>query len=156
MKRIPVVVLLLTIAGFSQAATPHASFAGQWIFDPTQSKNIGMMAEATIKTVITQSKSEVVVDDTSTFKGQGDTQHTVYELSGEPVANISMMTGQATTRSHWEANRLITEWKSSGAIAGTVNQRVETRYLSPDGNTMFVESTHPGKDPMVIVYTRSK
>jgi len=156
MKRKFLVVLFLFTAALSQAAAPHTSFAGQWTFDPAQSKNIGMMAEATIKTVITQSKTEVVVDDTSTFKGQADTQHTVYELSGKPVANTSMMTGQATTQSHWEANRLITEWESPGAVAGTLNKRVETRYLSPDGNTMFVESAHPGKDPMVIVYTRSK
>jgi len=156
MKRWLFAALFLLAVTLSHAATPHASFGGQWTFDPAQSKNIGMMAEATIKTVITQSKTEVVVDDTSTFKGQADTQHTVYELNGKPISNTSMMTGQATTRSHCEANRLITEWESPGAIAGTVNKRVETRYLSPDGNTMFVESAHPRKDPMVIVYTRSK
>jgi hypothetical protein len=57
------------------------------------------------------------VDDTSVFNGQTDTQHTVYDLTGKPVTNTSMMAGQATTRSHWAAKRLITEWESPGAIA---------------------------------------
>lgn len=49
---------------------------------------------------------------------------------------------------------MITDWESPGAIAGTVVKRIETRYLSPDGKTMYVESARPGKDPMIIVFTK--
>jgi len=95
-----------------------------------------------------------VVDDNSEFNGQKDTQHTVYDLTGKPTTNFSMMAGQATTRSHWEGTRLISDWESLGAIAGTTVKRIETRYLSPDGKTMYVESARPGKDPMIIVFTK--
>ena len=145
--------MLIVMSAVAAGAAP-ANFSGTWKFDSTQSKNVGMMAQAAIDTVITQSKFEVVVDDTSTFNGQKDTQHTVYDLRGKPVANTSMMAGQATTRSHWEGARLITIWESPGAIAGTTNTRIEIRYLATDGKTMYVESARPGKEPMIIVYTK--
>ena len=50
---------------------------------------------------------------------------------------------------------MIADWESPGAIAGTMVKRTETRYLSPDGKTMYLESALSGKDPMVIVFTRS-
>lgn len=123
---------------------------------PAQSKNVGMMAQGTIQTVITQSTLQLVVDDNSVFNGQKDTQHTVYDLTGKPATNRSMMAGQAATRSHWEGAQLITEWESAGAIAGTVTKRTEKRYLSPDGNTMFVESARAGKDPILMVFLKAK
>jgi hypothetical protein len=141
---------------FVNAASASADFSGKWTFDPSQSKNVGMMAQGKIQTTVKQSKLELVVDDSSIFKGQSDTQHTVYNLAGKPVTNTSLMAGQATTRSHWEGKRLITAWESAGAIAGTLVQRIETRYLSPDGKTMYVESARNGKDPMIIVFTKDE
>jgi len=156
MKKTMVTVLLLLTALVVQAASAPANFAGNWTFASAQSKNIGMMGQAKIQTTVTQSKTRLVVDDNSVFSGQADTQHTIYGLTGKPVINTSMMAGQATTRSHWDGARLITEWESAGAIAGTTTTRIETRYLSPDGKTMFVESARPGKDPMVMVFTKEK
>jgi hypothetical protein len=146
--------VLLLCAGMAYAASVPANFSGNWIFNPAQSKNVGMMAQGKIQTTVSQTKFTIVVDDNSDFRRQKDTQHTVYDLTGKAVTNISMMVGQATTRSHWEGARLITDWQSAGAIAGTVTKRVETRYLSADGKTMYVESGRPGKDPMVIVFTK--
>jgi hypothetical protein len=155
MKKVLVsLIVFLTASVFSAAASP-VSFAGKWVFDPAQSKNVGMMAGGTIQTSIKQSGSEVVVDDHSLFNGQADDQHTVYDLTGKPVENSSMMAAHATTRSHWEGSRLVTEWESPGAIAGTTTKRIETRYLSSDGKTMYLESARSGKDPMVIVFTRA-
>jgi len=138
------------------AAPAPVNFAGHWTFDSAHSSNVGMMAQGQIQTVITQTKTKVVVDDTSIFNGQTDTQHTVYNLTGRAVTNLSIMAGQATTRSHWDATRLVTEWESPGAIAGTVSRRTETRYLSADGETMFVESGRPGKEPVIMVFARAK
>lgn len=148
--------VLLFLAGLAHAASAPANFSGKWAFDPAQSKNVGMMAQGKIHTTVSQTRLKVVVDDNSDFNGQKDTQHTVYDLTGGPVTNTSMMAGQATTRSRWEGARLITEWESPGAIAGTVVKRIETRYLSPDGKTMYVESARSGKDHTVIVFTRDK
>jgi hypothetical protein len=156
MKRTAIAVLAFLGALSVQAASAPPSFSGNWKFDPAQSKNIGMMGQAKIQTMVIQSKTKLVVDDNSSFNGQGDTQHTIYDLTGKPVTNSSMMAGQATTRTHWEGARMITEWESAGAIAGTTTTRIETRYLSADAKTMYVESARPGKDPMVMVFTRDK
>ena len=155
MKRLTT-VLSVTLALFAHGVMAQANFSGKWSFDPTQSKNIGMMAQGKIQTVIVQSQSKLEADDTSDFNGQTDTQRTIYDLTGKPVPNTSMMAGQATTRSHWEGSRLVTEWQSAGAIAGSTVKRIETRYLSPDGKTMYLESGRAGTDPMVIVFTRNK
>lgn len=156
MKKIRTGFVFLLLASAAYAAAAPANFAGEWIFDATQSKNVGMMAQGKIHTTVVQTKSRVIVDDESDFNGQKDTQHTIYDLTGKPITNTSMMAGQATCRSHWEGGRLITEWESAGAIAGTMVKRTETRYLSPDGRTMYVESSRSGKDPMVIVFTKGK
>ena len=133
-----------------------ARLDGKWTFDSTQGKNLGMMAGMKIHTTIVQSQSELTVDDASDFNGQQDVQHTVYDLTGKPASNTPMMGGTATTSSRWNGNRLVTEWKSPGSIAGTTVTRIETRYLSPDGNTMYVESFRSGRDLIVMVFTRDR
>jgi len=156
MNRITMTLLVILSAAVAYAASAPANFSGTWTFNPAQSKNVGMMAQGKIQTVITQSKLQLVVDDNSVFNGQKDTQHSVYDLTGKPVSNTSMMAGQATTRSHWEATHLVTEWESAGAIAGTLTKRTEKRYLSADGNTMFVESARAGKDVILMVFLKDK
>lgn len=136
------------------ATTPQ--FAGQWTFNPAQSRNVGMMAGMKIHTTVVQSAAELTVDDASDFNGQKDTQHTVYDLTGKPVSNTPIMGGTATTRSRWAESRLVTEWESPGSIAGTTVKRVETRYLSSDGKVMYVESSRKGQDPMVMVFARDQ
>jgi hypothetical protein len=155
MKRL-IIVLSVVLGLFAHGAIAQANFSGKWNFEPTQSKNIGMMAQGNIQTIIVQSQSKLEVDDTSEFNGHADTQRTIYDLTGKPVSNTSMMAGHATTRSHWEGARLITEWQSAGAIAGSIVKRIETRYPSPDGRTMYLESGRAGTDPMVIVFARNK
>jgi hypothetical protein len=106
MKRALMGFVLLLCAGMAFAASVPVNFSGNWTFDPAQSKNVGMMAQGKIQTMVSQTKFTIVVNDNSDFSGQQDTQHTVYDLTGKAVTNTSMMTGQATTRSHWEGARL--------------------------------------------------
>lgn len=149
-------VLLASSTMMAGAAKAPVNLAGEWTFQPAQSRNVGMMASMAIHTTVVQTPTLLTVDDHSVFNGQKDTQHTVYNLAGEPVSNTPVMGGTATTRSHWEGARLITVWESSGSIAGSTVKRTETRYLSPDGKTMIVESSRPGQDPMVMVFTRDR
>ena len=155
MKKALMGLVVLLVAAMAFAASIPANFSGNWTFDVTQSKNVGMMAQGKIQTTVSQTRFGITVDDHSDFNGQKDTQHTVYDLTGKPVTNTSMMAGQATTRSHWQRSRLITDWESPGAIAGTTVKRTETRYLSAAGKTMYVESARAGKDAMVMVFTRT-
>lgn len=149
-------MLVIAAAVVAGAAVPTPAFGGHWTFHPEQSRNIGMMASMKISTVIVQNSSELTVDDNSDFNGQTDTQHTVYDLTGKPVSNRPIMGGTATTHSHWEGSRLVTEWESPGSIAGTTVKRTELRYLSSDGKTMFVESSRSGQPSMVMVFTRDR
>src|SRR5258707_5765560 len=141
-----IAIVALSGACAAGAANHANTLAGQWTFDPAQSKNIGMMGGMKIHTTITLSPSELTLDDYSDVKGQKNTQHTAYHLAGKSVSNTPIMGGTATTRSHWEGARLITEWESLGSIAGTIVKRTEARYLSPDGATMYVESSRSGQD----------
>jgi hypothetical protein len=151
-----IAIVALSGACVAGAANHANTLAGKWTFDPAQSKNIGMMAGMKIHTIIALSPSELTVDDHSDFNGQMDAQHTTYDLTGKTVTNTPIMGGTATTRSHWEGARLITEWESPGSIAGTVVKRTETRYLSPDGATMYVESSRSGQDSLLMVFTRDR
>jgi hypothetical protein len=138
------------------AVAQVGSLAGHWTFDTKQSRNVGMMAGMAIHTTISQTSTEVIVDDVSDFNGEKDTQHTVYNLAGKPVTNTPIMGGTATTRSHWVGAKLITVWESAGSVAGTTAERTETRYLSPDGATMYVESGRPAHEAMVMVFARDR
>lgn len=156
MKKMIVVFLMLLTVGVAHAASVPADFSGKWRFAPERGKNLGMMGSMAIQTVITQSIVQIVVDDNSVFNGQSDTQRTVYDLTGNAAQNRSPMAGPSTTRSHWDGKQLVTEWESAGAIAGTVTKRIEKRYLSADGNTMIVESSRAGKEPIVMVFLKGK
>ncbi len=151
-----IALLVISSAVVAGAATAPARMAGEWTFQPALSKNVGMMSSMKIQTTVAQTPTELTIDDHSIFNGQKDTQHTVYDLRGKPVSNRPIMGGTATTRSHWEGARLVTEWQSAGSIADSTVRRTETRYLSPDGKTMYVESSRRGQDPMVMVFTRDR
>jgi len=151
-----IALMVMGSAVVASAAQAPVKMAGEWTFQPAQSRNVGMMGSMSIQTTVAQTATELTVDDHSLFNGQKNTQHTMYDLTGKPASNTPIMGGMATTRSHWESARLVTEWESPGSIAGTTAKRTETRYLSADGKMMYVESSRPGQDPMVMVFTRDR
>jgi len=148
-----IALLLLSVAFLATAANPP-DFSGTWVFNPGKSKNIGMMASAEYTSTITQSAKVLTVSDTTVFSGQKQTHETRYDLSGATVPNDSPMGEKSQTSSHWSGNKLVTSWESDGAVAGTKVVRTETRYLSDDGKTLFLESARAGKEPMVVVFDR--
>lgn len=150
-ERIAAIVLVVLSAA---APATHPDFNGTWIFNPAKSKNIGMMANADLTSTITQTNKLLTVQDTTIFNGQKQTHETRYDLEGATVPNESPMGDKGTTTSQWSGNKLVTKWETDGAIAGTKVVRTETRHLSDDGKTLFLESTRGSKDPMVIVFDR--
>jgi hypothetical protein len=151
MRRI--VFLFLAVAFTAVAANPP-DFSGTWVFNAGKSKNVGMMASAEYTSTITQTAKVLVVSDTTVFNGQKQTHETRYDLGGATVSNDSPMGEKSQTSSRWSGNKLVTTWESEGAVAGTKVVRTETRYLSGDGKTLFLESARAGKEPMVIVFDR--
>jgi hypothetical protein len=156
MKLQHLAALFLALPFGAAAAQSPTDFSGKWTFDAKQSTNVGMMAQALIHAGITQTASQLIVKMESSFNGQSDTQQNIYALGGEAVKNMSPMGEEATTRSHWDGKTLVTEWQSAGSIAGTTSTRVENRYLSADGSTMYVNSRRSSGNPMIIVFTRDK
>jgi hypothetical protein len=148
------IALLFFAAAFAAAAANPPDFSGTWVFNAGKSKNIGMMASAEYTSTITQSVKLLTVSDTTVFSGQRQTHETRYDLTGATVPNDSPMGDKSQTSSHWSGNKLVTIWDSDGAVAGTKVARTETRYLSDDGKTLFLESARAGKEPMVIVFDR--
>ena len=148
------IALLFLAAAFATAAATPPDFSGTWIFKAGKSKNVGMMASAEYTSTITQTAKVLSVSDTTVFNGQKQTHETRYDLTGATVPNDSPMGEKSQTSSHWSGNKLVTTWESEGAVAGTKVVRTETRYLSDDGKTLFLESARAGKEPMVIVFDR--
>jgi len=148
------VALLFLVVAFAAAAANPPDFSGTWIFNAGKSKNVGMMASAEYTSMITQTAKVLSVTDVTVFSEQKQTHETRYDLSGATVLNDSPMGDKSQTSSHWSGNKLVTSWESEGAVAGTKVVRTETRYLSDDGKTLFLESARAGKEPMVIVFDR--
>jgi hypothetical protein len=144
----------LTLFCADARAADHPDFSGTWTFAPARSRDVGMMADAAITSVVRQSKDRLVVDDASVFGGKTYAEHTVYDLTGAPSSNTSPTMGPSVGRSRWDGARLITDWERQGALAGSVQHRLEARSLSADGRVMTLESERPGKPPMVMVFER--
>src|SRR5690348_10643659 len=144
----------LTIAIAAAAAPPPVDFSGTWVFNPSKSTNIGMMSAAELVSTITQTATAVVVRDDSSMDGAARARETRYDLTGASVSNESPLGDAAHTTSRWAGKTLVTTWTSMGAVAGTTVVRTETRSLSPDGKTMYLQSARGDAEPMVIVFDR--
>jgi hypothetical protein len=151
--KIKLLVLLFACTLVAVAASAP-DLSGTWVFNPAKSRNIGMMASAQLTSTVTQTDKLLTVEDISVFAGQKQTRVIRYDLTGTTVANEAPMGEKSQTTSHWSGGKLITSWVSDGAIAGTKVVRTETRYLSEDGKTLFLESSRNGKEPMVLVFDR--
>jgi hypothetical protein len=143
--------LLATAAG--PAAAPP-DFSGTWAFKVERSQNAQMMAAVQYTSRIAQTPDQLTVHDVSVYQGKEQAQDTRYDLTGRSVENASPMGDPSKTVSHWEGQRLVTQWTSAGAIAGTTVVRTEIRWLSEDGSTMSVSSAREGRPPMVLVFER--
>ena len=130
------------------------SFSGKWEFNPSQSKNVGMMTQLKLTATVRQTSDEMIITNTSTFNGQDQTSETKFDLTGKPVPNKDPMGVPADTVTKWDGNRLVTTWTSPGSVAGTKSVRTETRYLADGGRLMTVESKRGQAPPMVMVYER--
>jgi len=148
------IALLFLAAAFAAVAANPPDFSGTWMFNAGKSKNVGMMASAEYTSTITQTPKVLTVNDVTVFSGQKQAHETRYDLTAATVPNDSPMGEKCQTSSRWAGNKLVTTWESEGAVAGTKVVRIETRYLSDDGKTLFLESARAGKEPMVIVFDR--
>jgi hypothetical protein len=139
-------------------ALAQQDFSGKWEFNPSKSKNIGMMSEMKLIATVKQTSQELLIVNVTTFNGREQSSETRLDLTGKPVPNKNPMDAMAETVTQWDGKRLVTTWTSPGSVAGSTSVRTETRSLSADGRTLTVESRR-GKQPaslpaMTMVYDR--
>ena len=153
-SRVFAFVCLVTIAAF---AAKRPDFAGSWEFNAGKSKNIGMMVQVKMTDTIQQTDSALDETAHTTFQGSDQEMKTHYDLTGKPANNDSPMEGPSETVSKWDGNSLVTTWTSQSAVAGGPKVvRTETRSLSPEGNTMTIESARGSNPPVVMVFDKKR
>lgn len=153
-KIISVSLCLMLLGEFASAATPD--FTGTWLLSPARSQNLGMMAAVKQTLVIKQTKSDLLVKETSDFNGSVTNRDVRLDLTGKAVSNEGAMGGVNETVAKWTGNALVVTWTAEGSVAGTKSVRTETRSLSADGNLMTIESVRGTNKPMLMVYEKTK
>jgi hypothetical protein len=145
----------LGVALCALCALAQSKFDGKWEFNPSLSKNIGMMAQMKLQSTVKQTENEMIITSVSSFGGSGEqTSELRFDLTGKPVSNKAPMEAPAETVTKWDGSRLVTTWTSDGSVAGTKSVRTERRFLSDDGRTMTVESKRRNAPAIVMVYER--
>jgi hypothetical protein len=130
------------------------NFSGIWVLNTARSHNLGMMSTLQDRLTISQTATEVVIEDRSSFQGQQSDRTLHYDLTGKPTTNQGPMGDRNETIARWIEGKLVATWTSEGAVAGTTVVRTETRSVSADGKTMTVESVRGSNAPLVMVFDR--
>jgi len=145
--------LLLALSTGLHAANPP-DFSGTWELNTDKGKNLGMVKAVDETVVIKQTPARITLEFASTFMLKTEKRTVVYDLAGKPVPNEGPMGDKAQTVARWDGSKLVVDWTSEGAVAGSKVVKTETRTLSPDGRTMTVTTARAGKDPMELVYEK--
>jgi len=146
---IPILLLVVVIP-----AALKTEFSGVWEFNPTRSKNVGMMSSLRLTSTIKQTDTMLIISEASVFNGQEQKNEVRYDLTGKAVTNERPMSGPNETVSKWAGGKLVTTWTGESAIAGAKVVRTETISLSADGKTLTVETVRGSNQPLVMVYDR--
>jgi hypothetical protein len=150
--------LLPALAALGLAAVALAQsvpdFSGTWVLNASKGKNIGMMAAVQETVVIRQTVDTLTAESSATFQGDTTKRTVTYDLKGSPVQNEGAMGGSAETVATWDGGKLVVDWTSEGAIAGSKVVRTETRSLAADGKTMTVASQRGANPVMEMVYEK--
>ena len=145
----------LCLMSLTALAAKHTDFSGSWKLNPEKSKNIGMMAQMTMVQTIEQTDTALDVTTHTNFQGRDDDSKTHYDLTGKATTNELPMSGPSETTCKWDGAKLVSTWTSESAVAGGPKVvRTETRSLSPDGQTMTIESVRASNAPVVMVFEK--
>lgn len=153
----PALALLLLFAGSGPAfAADPPGFAGTWVLNTKKGENLGMMSAVKETVKIAQTPQQLKIESAAGFMGTTSERTVTYDLTGKVVNNEGPMGSRGDTVAKWDGRKLVVTWTEPSAIPGSSIQKVETRELSADGNTMSVTTTRGTKPPMVMVYEKQK
>ena len=154
LTRTLILAMSMGIAALASADAPD--FSGTWTLNTSKGENLGMVAAIQEKLTVTQTAEQLTVRHDVVFQGNASDREVTYDLNGGAVTNFAAMGDKSETISRWDGDKIVTTWTSEGAIAGTVVERIETRTLSADQNTMTVATARGDNPAMVLVYERSE
>ena len=146
-------LILITVAPVALAEAP-TDFSGTWELNTDKGENLGMMKAVKETIVATQSDEQIVFAMTDVFGGMTTERTVTYDLNGKTMQNKAAMGADSETVTSWDGAKLVTLWTSEGAILGTKKQRTETRWLSPDGDELFVSMVRGDNPAIVFVFDR--
>jgi len=145
-----VIVSLALVLTTVVSAQSVPNFSGRWVLNTAKGKNLGMMVALKDTLTISQTATELVIHDMSSFQGRDNTRELRYDLSGKTIPNDGPMGDHNETVAKWVAGKIVATWTRDGAVAGTKSVMTETRSLSADGKTMTLESVR-GESPAVVM-----
>jgi aspartyl aminopeptidase len=143
---ITLILVALTPIVLAEAPT---DFSGTWKLNTDKGENLGMMKAVKETIVATQSDEQIVLAMTDVFWGMTTERMVTYDLNGKTMQNKAAMGAESETVTSWDGDKLVTIWTSEGAILGTKKERIETRWLSPDGDELFVSMAR-GDNPAIL------
>lgn len=149
-------LLTLFFIAFSPMAVAEVpiDFSGTWKLNTDKGENLGMMKAVKETIVATQSDDQILFAMTDVFAGMTTERTVTYDLNGKTMQNKAAMGAESETVTSWKDDRLVTTWTSEGAIFGTKKVRTETRWLSPDGDELFVSMVRGDNPPIVFVFDK--
>lgn len=132
---------ILATAGAAMAAPAKPDFSGRWKIVPNSSSK---EAPAELGEIIDQRESTIRIDsqwnhNTSTGVGNAAilAPAVLLRSDGTVTSNEMPMGMSLSTKSHWDGDKLVTDWQLSG-LSAPLNG-TWTRYLTGP-NTMIVDS----------------
>lgn len=146
-----ITLVMVALAPIVLAEAP-VDFSGTWELNTDKGENLGMMKAVKESLVATQSDERIVFDMTDVFWGVTTERTITYDLKGETMQNKAAMGALSETVTSWDGDKLVTLWTSEGAILGTKKERTETRWLSPDGDELFVSMVRGDNPAIVFVF----
>ena len=149
-------LLTIILIAFSPIAVAEApiDFSGTWELNTDKGENLGMMKAVKETIVATQSDEQIVFAMTDKFGGMTTERMVTYDLKGQTMQNKAPMGADSETVTSWNDGKLVTLWTSEGAIFGTKKERTETRWLSPDGDELYVSMVRGDNPAILFVFDR--
>lgn len=153
-KRAASWIFYLTVGALMAQGTPN--FSGTWILDKEKSNSMGTRssvqsgAGSQIETslIIKQEGVNLFITRKISRGDQSAIQEIKYATDGADSRNPGLGMGgqEVVSKSHWEGNKLVTEWSQTRKAPEGENT-MKTReicFLSDDGKVLTIETTNLG------------
>ena len=136
------------------AEVSRPNFSGRWELDKTQSDFGPLPADDSAMELIEHQEPRLTI--TQVWKNVEGEHTLVWQLTTDGAENTSRINQQEIkSRTSWEDNKLVTEWKMKNGAILTEGKNV--RFLSADSNTQTIrvhQRTAGGEIEQLLVFVK--